>query len=175
MPLAGQCMEAEMIPLEHVAQVALIGVGATAVMDLWLGVQRRLKLPTSSFGLVGRWFGHMARGQFAHEAIAKAPSVPGEHALGWAVHYATGIAFAALLVALAGLGWVAAPTLLPALCVGIGTVLAPLFVLQPAMGAGIASSRTATPLRNCLRSLFNHAVFGTGLYLAALVLRWALR
>jgi hypothetical protein len=175
MPLAGQCMEAEMIPLEHVAQVALIGAGATAVMDLGLWVQRRLKLPTSSFGLVGRWFGHMARGQFAHEAIAKAAPVKGELALGWLVHYATGIAFAGLLVGLYGTAWAAQPTVVPALCVGIGTVLAPLFLMQPAMGAGIASSRTATPLRNCLRSLFNHAVFGAGLYLAALVVRWALR
>jgi hypothetical protein len=175
MPLAGQCLEAEMIPLEHVAQVALIGAGATAVMDLGLWVQRRLKLPTSSFGLVGRWAGHLARGKFAHEAIAKAPPVPGELALGWSVHYATGIAFAALLVALAGPGWVAAPSLLPALAVGVGTVLAPLFVLQPALGAGIASRKTATPLRNSLRSLLNHAVFGAGLYLAALVIRWALR
>ncbi len=175
MPLAGQCMEAQVIPLEHVAQVALIGIGATAVMDLGLWVQRRLRLPTSSFGLVGRWVGHMAQGRFAHQAIAKAPPVPGELALGWSVHYATGIAFAGLLVALVGPGWMAAPRPGPALAVGVGTVLAPLFVLQPAMGAGVASRKTATPLRNCLRSLLNHSVFGAGLYLAALGLQWAWR
>jgi hypothetical protein len=39
--------------------------------------------------------------------------------------------------------------------------------MQPAMGAGIASSRTPTPLKNSLRSLANHAVFGLGLYLSA--------
>ncbi len=39
------------------------------------------------------------------------------------------------------------------------------------MGADIASRKTATPLRNCLRSVINHAVFGSGLYLAALVVR----
>jgi len=37
------------------------------------------------------------------------------------------------------------------------------------MGAGIASSRTPTPLKNCLRSLANHTVFGVGLYLSAFV------
>ena len=39
--------------------------------------------------------------------------------------------------------------------------------MQPAMGAGVAASRTAAPLRNVLRSLVNHTVFGAGLYLAA--------
>lgn len=159
-----------MIPFELLPQVALVGAGAAALMDLGLWLQRRL-----DFGPIGRWFGHMARGRFAHESIAKAAPVRGERALGWAVHYATGIAFAALLVALAGPGWLAAPSLGPALAVGIGTVLVPLFVMQPAMGAGVASRKTPTPLRNGLRSLLNHAVFGAGLYLAALALRWALR
>jgi hypothetical protein len=158
------------IPFELLPQVALVGAGAAALMDLGLWLQRRL-----DFGPVGRWVGHMAQARFAHESIAKAAPVRGERALGWGVHYATGIAFAGLLVALAGPGWLAAPSLGPALAVGVGTVMAPLFLMQPAMGAGFASSRTPTPWRNRLRSLLNHAVFGTGLYLAALALRWALR
>jgi hypothetical protein len=158
------------IPFELLPQVALVGAGAAVLMDFGLWLQGRL-----DFGPIGRWVGHMAHGRFAHEAIAKAAPVRGEQALGWAVHYATGIAFAALLVVLAGPGWLAAPSLAPALAVGVGTVAAPLFVMQPAMGAGVAASRTPTPWRNRLRSLFNHAVFGAGLYLAALALHWALR
>jgi hypothetical protein len=46
--------------------------------------------------------------------------------------------------------------------------MVPLFVMQPAMGAGIASSRTKTPLLNGLRNLLNHTVFGAGLYVSAL-------
>ena len=42
--------------------------------------------------------------------------------------------------------------------------------MQPAMGSGFAASRTPTPLKNCLRSLANHTVFGLGLYLSALVI-----
>jgi hypothetical protein len=42
-----------------------------------------------------------------------------------------------------------------------------LFVMQPAMGSGFAGRRTATPFRNCLRSVANHGVFGAGLYVAA--------
>jgi hypothetical protein len=45
-----------------------------------------------------------------------------------------------------------------------------LFVMQPAMGSGFAASRTPTPLKNCLRSLANHTVFGLGLYVSAVLL-----
>lgn len=154
------------------ARVALIGIGATAAMDLWVLLLKRLNVPTLSFALVGRWVGHMARGRFAHDAIARAAPVHGELALGWLAHYLIGIAFAGVLVAVAGMEWTRAPLLLPALGVGVLTVAAPWFVMQPAMGAGIASSRTAAPAGNRVKSLANHTVFGAGLYLAALTLQW---
>jgi hypothetical protein len=126
-----------------------------------------LNVPTLDFALLGRWVGHLAQGQWAHHAIAKAPPVRGELAVGWLAHYAIGVAFAALLVAIVGTQWLRVPTLMPAVLVGVATVAAPLFVMQPAMGAGIASSRTRTPALNCLKSVANHTVFGAGLYLAA--------
>ena len=78
----------------------------------------------------------------------------------------------ALLVATVGTQWLGSPTFLPAVLVGVATVAAPLFVMQPAMGAGFASSRTRTRALNCLKSVANHAVFGTGLYLAAAAIAW---
>lgn len=150
-------------------RVLLVGAGATATMDLWLWLQKRaLGMPSLDFALVGRWVGHgLGRGRWLHDSIRRAEPLRGERALGWALHYAVGVAFAALLVALAGTAWLREPSLGPALAVGVGTVIAPLFVMQPALGAGIASSRTVAPLRNSLRSVANHAVFGAGLYLAA--------
>lgn len=153
---------------QAILPVAAIGIGATAVMDLWLMLLKSLGVPTLNFALLGRWVGHMPQGQWAHRAIAQAAPVPGETALGWATHYATGLAFAAALVGLLGPQWLHTPTLTPALLFGVGTVLIPLLVMQPAMGAGVASSRTPTPLRNCLKSLGNHTVFGLGLYLSTL-------
>jgi len=153
---------------EGLLRSAAIGIAATAVMDLWLLLLQSLKVPTLNFALLGRWVGHMPRGRWMHDGIAKAAPVPGELALGWAVHYATGIGFATLLAYLAGPQWLQAPTVAPALALGIGTVIVPLFVMQPAMGAGIASMRTKTPVLNCLKSLANHTVFGFGLYAAAL-------
>jgi hypothetical protein len=159
-----------MAPLHPVLLIVLVGVGATAVMDLWLVLLRRLGVPTLNFGFIGRWVAHGLRGRFVHAAIARAAPVPGELAWGWLTHYAVGIAFAAVLVAVQGPAWTRQPTLVPAIAVGLATVLLPLFVMQPAMGAGVASSRTPTPLKNVLRSLANHGVFGLGLYLSATAL-----
>jgi len=159
------------MPSSHlIGTVALVGVGATALMDAWLVLLSRLGVPTTSFAMVGRWVGHMRGGRFAHAAIQKAPVVRHELGLGWLTHYAIGIAFSALLVGIQGAAWLEQPTLLPALAVGVATVAAPWFVMQPAMGSGFLASKTPSPLKNGLRNLANHAVFGAGLYLAAAAL-----
>lgn len=154
--------------LATVVSIIAIGCGATLVMDAWLVVLRRLGVRTASFGLIGRWVAHIFRGRFVHPAIAKAEPVRGEDALGWAVHYLIGIVFAALLVAMAGTGWIQTPTAVPAILFGVISVGAPLLIMQPAMGSGFLASKTPTPLANCLRSVVNHSVFGAGLYVAAL-------
>jgi len=96
--------------------------------------------------------------------------MPSEREIGWTAEYLTGIAFAAVLLAIWGLEWVRQPTLGPALIVGIGSVAAPFLLMQPGMGAGIAASRTPRPGAARLQSLVTHAVFGLGLYAAASVL-----
>ncbi len=161
--------------LQDMTRIVLIGVGATAAMDLWMLFLKRMNVQALNIAFVGRWIGHALRGKWAHDAIAGAAPVKGELALGWLVHYAIGIAFAGVLAGIYGTAWTRSPSLLPALSVGIGTVVAPLFVMQPAMGAGVASSRTPTPAKNCLRSLANHTVFGAGLYLSAVAIEWISR
>lgn len=161
--------------VEGVARIGLIGMGATVVMDAWLLLLKQLNVPTLDLALLGRWVGHWRRGQWAHDSIARAAPVKNEVALGWLAHYATGVAFAALLVGLHGLAWTRNPSLLPALLVGLGTVAVPWLVMQPAMGAGIAAANTPAPAKNRLRSLANHAVFGSGLYLAATFIAWISR
>lgn len=158
--------------LEFVGRAVLIGIGATVISDLWAALLRRLfGVPSANWSLVGRWFGHFPRGRFVHENIAKAPPVRGELAIGWGVHYGVGIVFAALLLAIWGLDWARRPVLLPALVVGVLTVVAPFFMMQPGMGAGIAASKTPKPNEARLRSLVAHTVFGLGLYGSALF--WA--
>ena len=156
------------VPL--IAHIAAVGVGATALMDLWLWLLSRLGVPTTGFAMVGRWVGHFTRGEFAHAAITRAAPIPFELGLGWLTHYLIGIAYAVLLISLQGAAWLHQPTVLPALVFGILTVVAPWFVMQPAMGAGVLALKTQTPLKSGLRSLANHAVFGVGLYVAAAAL-----
>lgn len=156
--------------LDTAFQVVAVGAGATLAMDAWgLLLRRVYGVAGLDYRLVGRWLGHMPRGRFRHEGIGRAAPVAGEVLLGWAAHYAIGIVFAAGLVAIHGIGWLAAPTLAPALLAGLVTVAAPYFVMQPAFGMGIASSRMPDPAAARLRSLVTHLVFGFGLYAAARV------
>lgn len=156
------------MPVFHdLGRVAFIGLGATALMDLWQFALSRLGQPVSNFNHVGRWIGHMPRGRFRHPAIGRADPIRGEAAIGWLTHYGIGLVFAVLLCLAVPPGWLDQPTPAPALLFGLLSVAAPFLLMQPAMGAGIAAAHTATPARNRLRSLINHAVFGAGLYLSA--------
>ncbi|KWA83039.1 hypothetical protein WL29_25775 [Burkholderia ubonensis] len=156
---------------EALLRLLLIGAGGTLVMDLWALFRRRaFGTPSLDYALVGRWLGHMASGRFRHASIVAAAPVRHERPLGWLAHYAIGIAFAGLPVALAGTQWISAPTLLPALAAGIGSVAAPFFVMQPAFGFGIAAARTPQPSVARRRSVVTHLSYGLGLYASAQVL-----
>lgn len=154
--------------MDYLGWTLFVGAGATALMDLWAIARKRLLgVPAPNYGLVGRWLGHMPRGRFRHEAIARAEPVRGERLIGWTAHYLIGIGFAAILPVIWGPEWIHHPTIGPALIVGICTVAAPFLLMQPGMGAGIAASRTPRPAAARLQSLATHAIFGLGLYGAA--------
>jgi hypothetical protein len=146
--------------MDLMAGAFLVGSGATAATDLWAAVRSRLLgIAPPDFCHVGRWLGHLTRGRMRHAAIAAAPPVRLECLIGWVAHYVIGIAFAALLLGAWGSAWLRQPALVPALIVGIGTVVAPLLVMQPAMGVPFAA-------RRALHSLVTHLFFGVGLYAA---------
>lgn len=152
--------------------ILFMGIGATAVMDLW-GVVRKplLGVTPPNYGMVGRWIVHMTHGQFRHDSIAASATIRGEHIIGWTIHYLIGIAFAGILIGVWGDSWIHNPAIGPALTVGIGTIVAPFFLMQPGMGAGIAASRTTHPTSARLQSLITHTVFGLGLYVSGLALQ----
>ncbi|MFJ4371378.1 DUF2938 domain-containing protein [Pseudomonas japonica] len=158
---------AEEFAMSLLPSILLIGIAATVLMDGWTLLLKRLGVATLDYAMLGRWAGHLLRGQVHHAGIARAEPVSHERAWGWALHYAVGLLFAAGLLLVVGEGWLQAPTPGPALIFGLVTVLLPWCVMQPAMGAGFFASRTPTPWRNRLRSLGTHGVFGVGLYLGA--------
>jgi len=147
----------------------IVGLVATLVMDAW-GLARKplLGMSAPDYRPVGRWVLSMFSGHFVHAGISKATPMRGERIVGWMVHYLTGLVFAAVLLDIAGPEWVRTPTILPALAFGVVTVAVPFFVMQPAMGMGIAASRTAHPGVTRFQSLVTHAVFGIGLYAGGL-------
>ena len=153
-----------------VLSVVLIGIGATVVIDLWaLFLKHAFKVPSFSFCMIGRWFLHMPKGKFIHSRIAAAEEQPSECAVGWTAHYVIGVVFALMFIGFVSDSWLEHPTLVPALIFGAGTVLFPYFLLQPALGLGIAASKAANPTHARLKSLITHAMFGVGLYLSAMV------
>ena len=161
--------------MDYLLCSAMIGIGATAAMDAWTLARKRLMgIAPPDYGLVGRWLAYMPRGRFRHERIAAAPAVKGERVVGWTAHYAIGIAFAALLLAIWGLDWARHPALAPALIVGLATVLAPFLLMQPGMGAGFFASRTPRPAAARVQSLVTHTVFGLGLYAAGWLTNFSL-
>lgn len=155
----------------HVLGAVAIGMGASLLMDAWnLLLKRAFGVPSLNYCLLGRWFLHMPDGTFFHSSIAAASPRRFECAAGWAAHYTIGVALALLFLALAPADWLQRPTLLHALLYGVGTVVFPLFVLQPALGLGIASSKAPRPAQARLKSVVTHVVFGVGLYLCAVAI-----
>jgi hypothetical protein len=159
--------------MNSLASTLLVGIGATAMTDVWAFARTRLlDVPPPDYGLVGRWLAHMAlHARFRHDRIAASPAVRGEGLVGWTAHYLIGISYAVLLVGIWGAAWLRQPTIGPALLVGIGTVAAPFLLMQPGMGAGFFASRTPNPASARMQSLVTHTIFGLGLYGAGRVIQ----
>jgi hypothetical protein len=159
--------------LRMIFSAILMGLGATLMFDLWgMLLKYTFGIAPSNICLVGRWLSYMPEGKFHHTNITTAAAKRAECPLGWLAHYGIGVSFAGLFVALAGSGWLLHPRVIPAVLYGAVTVLAPLLIMQPAFGFGFAASKTAKPAQARLRSLMNHLVFGTGLYLFGLLATW---
>jgi hypothetical protein len=152
----------------YLLQALVIGVGATACIDLWaIFLRKAFGIQSLSYCLLGRWVLHMPSGRIMHDGIASAEARPHECTMGWMAHYSIGVAFTALFLMLVSNEWPAHPTLLPAIGFGVATVAVPFFTMQPAFGLGIAASRTRNPWAARVKSLMTHAVFGMGMYLWA--------
>jgi len=156
------------IEAAHMFAAIAIGIGATLVMDSWnVFLKKAVGIPSLNYCLLGRWLLHMP-GRFRHASIAAAPRKSKECAAGWLAHYSIGVSLALVFILLISGEWLARPTLMPALLYGIATVTFPFFVMQPALGLGVASAKTPAPMRARLKSLATHTIYGVGLYLCAL-------
>jgi len=152
-----------------------MGLGATLLIDLWgFFLNRAFDVRSLDLCLLGRWVLYIPHGTIVHQSIMATPPRAHECQVGWTAHYLIGTTFALLFLLIVSPAWLTHPTLLPALLFGVTTVVFPFFTMQPSFGLGIAASKTPRPNMARLKSLMTHSVFGVGLYLWAVVLRFAL-
>ena len=155
-----------------VIQGVLIGIIATIGMDIWAAVVKYVfRLPTADWAMVGRWFGHMPRGMFAHHPISDTAPIPNELVIGWIAHYITGLVYGLAYLYIVQVLLTSGPSLISALVFGLVTLVAPWFIMQPGMGAGIFAARTPRPGLMRLINLSMHTVFGVSLYLGWLLIQ----
>jgi hypothetical protein len=153
-----------------------IGVGASLSMDAWnLFLRLAFGIPSLDYCLLGRWLRHMPSGAFRHASISNARPMPFECLIGWIGHLSIGACLGVGFLFVVSRAWLARPTLWPALLWGVGTVVLPFFVMQPALGLGMAASKTANPKLARAKSLATHTVFGVGLYWCARALDYLVR
>lgn len=145
----------------------VIGLLATALIDVWaLVLKHVLKLPTTNWAMVGRWVGHLPRGQFVHRTIVHSAPVAGEASLGWATHYAIGLIYGVGYLWLMRDVVAQPPGLVSAIVFSVVLLVAPWFILLPGLGAGILARRAPRPWLMRAINLSVHVVFGIGLYAA---------
>ncbi len=157
---------------ELVWRGAIIGFGATVLMDIWAVLLWKVfGEGAPNWAGPGRWFWHLQYGTVFHDDIGKAAPYAHEQALGWLFHYLVGIIYGIILALIVGPAWFAAPTFLPAWIWGIVTVAGGWFLLQPGLGIGWAASKTPKPWKVRALNLLGHTVFALGLWGTALAIR----
>lgn len=152
-------------------KITIIGVGATFLVDIWIFLLGLFNIKSLDYRFVGRWIGNFPKGKFFHKSITETEAVRGELLIGWSAHYLIGIGFAFMMFIIYGKKWIENPELLSALLFGILTAAAPLFIMQPAFGFGVASSKLSGPNMRRLKSLGTHLVYGAGLYITAVLMK----
>ncbi|WP_196890437.1 DUF2938 domain-containing protein [Aureivirga marina] len=150
-------------------KIVFIGIGATFIMDVYAFILKLFGIKGLDYRFLGRWIGHIFKGKFYHNPIFNAPPIKYEQIIGQTAHYLIGISFAFLLVLFFGKKWLESPSLFPALIIGLLTMIAPFFIMQPAFGFGIAASNLPNPNKIRMMSLLIHSVYGFGLYLTCLL------
>jgi hypothetical protein len=154
--------------LEHTFTTILLGVSATAFMDLYTFVlQKYFSVHSLNYALVGRWLLLMPMGKIKHNNIMQTPTMSGEIVVGWVAHYAIGVAFALLFALAVGSDWYTSAKLLPILTFALVTVLLPFAIMQPCFGFGFAAAKLPTPNLARVKSIAAHLAFGFGLFISA--------
>ncbi|CBJ35905.1 DUF2938 family protein [Ralstonia solanacearum] len=149
----------------------IVGIGSTAMLDVWaLLVERATSIPRTNWGIVGRWLLGVRKGRFVLDSTDSYASTVKERTVGWFFHYLIGIAYAAALIIFWKLDYIATPTILPAVIVGVVvSSLAGLMILLPGLGAGFFGSKLPNQFAIFVYVIVAHIIFAAGQYGFALL------
>ena len=148
----------------HWSTLIWFGMFSTLGMDVLLYLRHKwLRQP---------WFDYRVLGlALLKTTLPQALKHPHAHTtaslLGWGLHYVIGVFLAVSAVYLATILGFNTLSLAFCLLYGMATVVLPFCSMQPLLGLGFASSKTAQPWCNRGKSLFTHALFGLSLYWVA--------
>ena len=142
-------------------EILIVGIIACIIFDLWQKIfQKMTGIPPSDWALVGRWcLGVVARGRLIGRDLASISPFAGELRLGWLVHYAVAVGYAAVYATLMRLDWLGAG-FQDGLLFGVASVLVPWLFFLPCLGKGMFARLTPNPPLVCLLALMMHALFG---------------
>ena len=147
-----------------VLQIVVVGVGACAVFDVWQRIfQWFTSIPPSNWAIVGRWtIGLLTNGQLLVRDLELRPNRRNELGVGWFVHYAIAIAYAAIFMLLMKANILAAE-IADGLLFGVVSVVVPWFFFLPCLGKGIMGRLTPNPPLVCALALMMHSIFGVAI------------
>lgn len=149
----------------------IVGVGSTIALDLWTGLlARTIGIPATDWGMVGRWVLGMPSGRLVVDGTNETPPSAQEKTVGWIFHYGIGIAYAAIVLIVWGTGFIADPTLLPIIIVGLlASTTAGLLILFPGLGGGLFASKLPNQGVMIIYLIVAHSVFAAAQYGCALL------
>lgn len=151
--------------MEIFIQTLLLGIFATAVIDVWATFSNRvLKFPRTNWSMVGRWLGHMHGGKFVHNPVSSSPKIKNENILGWLCHYFIGTVYASVYALYVYWHLGGMPTFITALLFGLLTILSPWLIMQPGLGLGFFAAKAPNPNFVRLQNFCIHSIFGVALY-----------
>lgn len=151
-------------------QGIFIGIVATVLIDLWAALLKAFSFPAANWAMVGRWVGHMPRGEFIQPHIADAEPVKGERLIGWCFHYGVGVVYGIAYLWFVQDLLQRTPDIVSAIAFSLVLIVTPWFIMQPGLGHGIAASKAPKPWLVRGLNIIVHALFGVGLYLGWLIL-----
>lgn len=153
--------------MSTIVKKVLIGLGATFAIDCWTSLLNLFGIHSHGTRFLGRWLAYLPEGKYFHHTIIQTAPAPNELVIGMIAHYGIGICCAFLLTALYGKGWLNKPGIIPAMVIAMVTLVAPIFILQPALGFGIAFSNMPQQGILLIKISIIHLVYGFGLYLSS--------